>query len=230
MMVLRIMGYLMRMLRRLTRFGAPPVPFFMRDRVEYADWDIGRWTYGEPQIRRWDKNGHLSIGSFCSIARGSKIMLGGEHRTDWITTFPFAEVFPCNGVQKPIGATKGDVVIGHDVWIGEDALILSGVRIGNGAVVGARAVVTKDVPAYAIVAGNPAKFIRYRIPEQYIDQMLRISWWDWPDEKIKEHLSLLLSNDFDSLIELSTRYSVPHASGAIETVGMERSIHAANGR
>ncbi len=79
---------------------------------------------------------------------------------------------------------KGGITIGHDVWVGARANILSGVTIGNGAVVACGAVVTKDVPAYAIVGGNPAQVIRFRFTEDQIKSLLEINWWDWPEDRI----------------------------------------------
>jgi carbonic anhydrase/acetyltransferase-like protein (isoleucine patch superfamily) len=97
-------------------------------------------------------------------------------------------------------------MIGHDVWVGVDALILSGVTIGNGAVIAARSVVTKDVPPYAIVAGSPARVVKYRFDEDTIAVLLAIAWWDWPQAKIEEALPLLMSPNLDTFIR---RYGAP---------------------
>lgn len=126
---------------------------------------IGDYTYGLPTIKKFDNNTRLSIGKFCSIADNVIIFLGGNHREDWITTYPFSGMThiwsdATNIIGHP--STKGDVIIGNDVWIGSHVVILSGVKIGDGAVIGAYAVVTKDVEPFSIVAGNPAKFIKYR--------------------------------------------------------------------
>jgi len=106
------------------------------------------------------------------------------------------------GVTSTPGApdTKGDVEIGNDVWIGTEAFILSGVKIGNGAVIGARCVVSRDVPPYAIMVGNPARIARYRFSEDQIRDLLKIAWWDWPVAKIKEATSLLLDSQVDKFI------------------------------
>ena len=166
----------------------------------YAAYSIGEWTYGEPLIKSWDQNSTLTVGKFCSIAEGVTIMLGGEHRSDWVTTYPFAEVVFQESELK-MGHSKGDVNIGNDVWICLNALILSGVNVGNGAIIGAGAVVTKDVPPYAIVGGNPARLIRYRIPESLIPAMEGIRWWDWPLHKLEEALPLLLSPDIKGFVD-----------------------------
>ena len=84
---------------------------------------------------------------------------------------------------------KGDIVIGNDVWIGYEAVILAGVTIGDGAVIGARAVVTKDIPPYTIVGGVPAKPIRKRFTQETIDLLLKIKWWNWPEERIRQHIT-----------------------------------------
>ena len=113
-------------------------------------------------------------------------ILGGEHRADWITTYPFNALFSEGAHITGHPSSKGDIVIGNDVWIGYQSCILSGVTIGNGAIIGAKSVVTKDVPPYAIVAGNPAKFIRYRFPQETIDKLENLAWWDWDISVIKE--------------------------------------------
>jgi acetyltransferase-like isoleucine patch superfamily enzyme len=168
---------------------------------KYPNLKIGDWTYGQPQIRSRRDGGTLKIGKFCSFAPGVKIFLGREHRTDWITTYPFnaffKEVAP---YYSEYSRTKGDVIIGNDAWIATDAIILSGVEIGNGAVIGARSVVTKDVAPYSIVAGNPAKFIRFRFDEETINNLQEIAWWNWPMSKIRESWPLLISPDIELFI------------------------------
>lgn len=144
--------------------------------------------------------GTFKMGRFCSIARNVVIVLGGEHRMDWITVYPFPALGHMKGDRQGYVGTKGDVVIGNDVWIGVGAMILSGVRVGNGAVVGAGSVVTKDVPAYGIVAGNPARFLRFRFAQAQIDALEKIAWWNWPFENIQAALPLLLSGRVDAFI------------------------------
>ena len=144
----------------------------------------------------------MTIGKFCAIAEGVTVLLGGNHRTDWISTFPFSVLWPeVAGHIKGHPATRGDVVIGNDVWIGWGALILSGVKIGDGAVIGAHSVVSRDVPPYAIVCGNPAIIKKYRFDEESIQKLLAISWWNWPDEEIAEVVPMLLSQDIGAFLE-----------------------------
>lgn len=174
---------------------------FLADDPRYSSFDIGIWSYGNPQIFSWGEDAKLKIGRFCAIANGVIILLGGEHRTDWITTFPFNTIFSEASTFKGHPKTKGDVIIGNDVWIGQDALILSGTTIGNGAVVAARSVITKDVEPYAIVGGNPAKLIRFRFSPSTISELEKIAWWDWPLPKIKGAWPLLMSSNIDEFIE-----------------------------
>jgi virginiamycin A acetyltransferase len=171
--------------------------FFMKDNKRYAKYEIGDWTYGKPRIRSWREGATFKIGRFCSIADGVTILLGGEHRVDWVTTYPVNILF--GGERVPgLPTTKGDVVIGNDVWIGQDALILSGVQIGNGAVIAARSVVKEDVLPYSIVAGNPAQHIKFRFSKSVIDDLQDIAWWNWPLSKIEEALPLLLSSNIEA--------------------------------
>jgi acetyltransferase-like isoleucine patch superfamily enzyme len=158
--------------------------------------ELGRHSYGIPKVFLWDNKTRLVIGNFCSIAEDVVIILGGEHRSDWKTTFPFT-AFPKDW-PSAIGVsghpqTKGDVVIGSDVWIGHGAIILSGVNIGNGAVIGAGCVVSKNVDAYGIVAGNPAKLIRHRFDFETIQRLEMERWWNWSDQEIEKNIGSLIS-------------------------------------
>ena len=145
----------------------------------------------------------LVIGKFCALARGVKfIMNGANHKLSGFSTYPFG-IFG-QGWEAAIPAPKdlpsrGDTVVGNDVWIGYDALILPGVKIGNGAIVAARAIVAKDVPDYAVVGGNPAKILKFRFPPETIAALEHIAWWDWPVEKVTRHLKAIVSADLDAL-------------------------------
>lgn len=140
------------------------------------------------------------MGAFCSIASGVQILLGGEHRPDWITTFPFNVLWEAGQDVDGQPLSKGDVVIGNDVWIGIDAIIMSGVTIGDGAVVGLRSVVTHDVPAYAIVVGSPARIVKYRFEKGIVRKLLAIRWWEWDDQRIEKALPLMLSSDISNFV------------------------------
>ncbi|MBR3191286.1 MAG: CatB-related O-acetyltransferase [Bosea sp.] len=129
-------------------------------------------------------------------------MLGGNHRTEWATTYPFPALpglWPEAVGLDGSHVSRGDTVIGHDVWLGSQALILSGVTIGHGAVVAARAVVAKDVPPYAIVAGNPARVVRYRMSEERIAALLRSQWWLLPEAEVRRLIPTLLSERIEDL-------------------------------
>lgn len=148
---------------------------------------VGEYTYGE--ITRRGEANNITIGKFCSIAQNVVIDGGFNHETKYASTFPFKTRF-----DLPIESNvicKGDVKIGNDVWICENVLIMSGVTIYHGAVIGANSIVTKDVAPYTIVAGSPAKEIKKRFEVCQVIELLKIKWWDWEIEKIKENAHLL---------------------------------------
>jgi acetyltransferase-like isoleucine patch superfamily enzyme len=175
--------------------------FFTSENSAYRNYKIGRFTYGKPLVID-SKNITLEIGNFCSIADGVVVILGGNHSIDWVTTYPFNNLFPEFDHIPDSKPSKGNVVIGNDVWIGQNALILSGVRIGDGAVIATRSVITKDVPPYAIAAGNPAKIVKYRFDLETIDALLEIRWWNWEIDKIKQNMPYLLSLNLSEFISL----------------------------
>jgi acetyltransferase-like isoleucine patch superfamily enzyme len=150
----------------------------------------------------------VTIGKYCSIAGGVTILCGGNHPTSWISTYPLRIHFNMPGQRTDgLPCSKGDIRIGNDVWIGHHATILSGVHIGNGAVIGAGALVAKDVPDYAIVGGVPAQIKRFRFSPQQIEALLKIQWWNWEEEKIKQNIDLLSSEQISPFIQ---RYSHEH--------------------
>ena len=160
---------------------------------QFKGYDIGDWTFGCPTIVRCEgENGTLHIGKFCSIADGVRILLGGEHNYRLGSTYPFDNILIRFHELGPTVKTKGDITIGNDVWIGYGAIILSGVSIGDGAVIGAGSLVTKDVAPYAIVAGNPAKLIKYRFNPDTIKHLLELRWWNQPWNKIREMIPSLV--------------------------------------
>lgn len=171
--------------------------------VAFPQYDIGKGTYSIPgafNVVDWRQGTTLRIGRYCSIAHSVKIFLGGEHRTDWVTTYPFPHLWQEASRITGHPSSRGDVVIGNDVWLGYNATILSGVTIGDGAVIGANATVASDIPPYAIAAGNPARVIKKRFDEQTISRLEKLSWWHWPDDKIARMLHLMLSTDINAFL------------------------------
>lgn len=175
------------------------LPQFLRER--YPQFAIGEGTYGEPYIRFGKGDARLTIGNYCSIGEEVQIFLGGEHRLDWVTTYPFSVFWDSAKSISGHPASKGGVKIGHDVWIGYGAVIMSGVTIGSGAVIGARAVVTKDVPDYAIVGGNPARLIKMRFSDETIERLLRSQWWNWERKRLEQYLPLMLNTDIERFLD-----------------------------
>lgn len=193
--------------------GFPQV-CFIKNTIKNPNIVVGDYTYYDDpdDSENFERNvlyhfpfigDKLIIGKFCAIARGVKfIMNGANHKLSGISTYPFQifghgweRVMPQAG-ELPY---KGDTVVGHDVWIGFEALIMPGVRIGNGAIVSSRSVVVADVPAYAIVGGNPAKPIRQRFAPDEIAALESLAWWDWPVEKITRHLQRIVAGDIEAL-------------------------------
>jgi acetyltransferase-like isoleucine patch superfamily enzyme len=156
-----------------------------------ASFVIGRYTYGiqKENIHRVSDGANLIVGDFCSIAKNVNFILGGNHRADWISTYPFGHINQNTfGVEKFSGhpATNGDIIIGNDVWIGRGATIMSGVVVGDGAIIAANSHVVRDVSDYEIVGGNPAKRIKLRFSEDIIGLLKVLSWWRLPLTKIIE--------------------------------------------
>lgn len=147
---------------------------------------LGDYSYIGDGTREYF-NPTVTVGKFCSIA--DNITFCGEVNHSWVgnnkvvSTFPLHRVFPGCLIQNAV--CRGKIIIGNDVWIGADSYILDGVTIGDGAIIGAKAVVAKDVPSYAVVVGNPAIVKHYRFNKQQRDKLLEMKWWDWEPEIIK---------------------------------------------
>lgn len=193
--------------------GFPQV-CYIKNTVKNPNIVIGEYTYYDDpdNSEDFEKNvlyhypfigDKLRIGKFCAIAKGVRfIMNGANHKLSGISTYPF-QIFG-NGWERVMPSLselpyKGDTIIGSDVWIGYEAVIMPGIKIGNGAIVSACSVVTKDVPAYAVVGGNPAKVLKYRFSEEVVATLENIAWWNWPIDFITKHLHHIVSADVDAL-------------------------------
>ena len=167
---------------------------------------IGKYTYygNMPQTHWGNEKATLVIGSFCSIASNLQVYLGGNHMTNWVTTYPFGHK-NTDKFNKFIAdgkiVTNGDVIIGNDVWIGDDVTIMSGVTIGDGAVIAKNSHVVKNVDPYSIVGCNPSKLIKYMFSPDQIEQLLNIKWWCWDEEKINKYTPLLCNDNIDEFIK-----------------------------
>jgi len=186
-----------------------------RPTIEIGDFTIYNDFVNDP--RDFEKNNvlyhypinhdKLVIGKFCSIACGAKFIFNcANHTLKSLSTYTFPLFFEEWDLPKSEVATawdnKGDIIIGNDVWIGYDAIIMAGVNIGDGAIIGARAVVTKDVEPYSIVGGVPAKEIRKRFAPNVVAKLLKLEWWNWPSEKIKNHIADIQSGNIDELLNI----------------------------
>ncbi|HBX57093.1 CatB-related O-acetyltransferase [Pseudomonas sp. UBA2684] len=184
--------------------GAPELPRFLRPqarfRERYPTYQIGIGTYGMPVVHDWQEDSTLIIGSYCSIADNVQIFLGGQHRVDWVSTYPFPAYLAEAAHIEEFGGSRGDVVIGSDVWLCANTTILSGVTIGHGAVIGSGAVISRDVEPYAVMVGNPAQRIRWRFDEEIRDELLKTAWWEWPEAEIRRVVDKLCSDDITAFL------------------------------
>ena len=187
---------------------------FIKNTVDNPNIQIGDYTYyDDPEdSENFERNvlyhfpfigDKLVIGKFCAIARNPTfIMNGANHKMSGFSTYPFY-IFG-NGWEAAAPEPgelpyKGDTLIGNDVWIGYKVTFMPGVKVGDGAMIAAKSVVTRDVPAYAIVGGNPAQLIRYRFDHATIQKLLELAWWDWEIEKITKNLEHITSNRLEAL-------------------------------
>lgn len=159
--------------------------------AKYKNLIVGKYTYGYEFI---ENKSLKSIGAFCSIAHGT-VIVPNDHRMDWVTTSPILAVKDFGFTDRDLNmeycpSEKREVIIGNDVWIGANCIIFEGVKIGDGAVIAAGSIIRHDVPLYAVVV-SVDKIIKYRFSKDVIDKLLKIQWWNWPDDKIKENLNLL---------------------------------------
>ena len=199
-----------------------PRAVFLRNFITRPNLEVGEFTYyDDPDgAERWEQRNvlhhheflkdKLVIGRFCALATGSRfIMNGANHLMAGFSTYPFEIFGGMWGVQPDIqdyiDASRGDTVVGHDVWIGDSATVLPGVKIGSGAIVAAGSLVTKDVPAYAIVAGNPARVVRQRFDDATTAALLEVAWWNWPADMIVKHLPAIRGASVDQLRAAASR-------------------------
>ena len=166
-------------------------------------WDTEAWGYNHEK-----KQPKLTVGNYCSIGDNSKFYLGGNHRYDWVTTYPFHIKYLHNNIFDSLEneidgypLSNGDIVIGNDVWFGENVTVMSGVKIGDGAVIGTNSTVVKHVEPYSIVGGHPAKHIKYRFSPETIEKLLDIQWWNFDDEYINDLAPLLCSPNIEEFIK-----------------------------
>ena len=171
-------------------------------------WFADRGTYFDRNVNiiSWSDDYKVVLGKYNSIGRDCNFFLHANHRPDWVTTSSqlWGPVTPeISQLHMTMGhpSCKGDIVVENDVWIGAKSTIMSGVKIQNGSIVGANSVVTKDVPPYSIVVGNPAKVVKYRFTERQIESLLKIKWWEWTEDRIKTEAPLMWSNKIDEFID-----------------------------
>ncbi len=186
---------------------------FLKNIINNPQIEVGDYTYYDDpdDVYNFERNvkylfefgeDKLIIGKFCMIATDVVfIMNGANHLTDAVTTYPFAAFGDAwsGAMEGKSYPHKGNTVIGNDVWIGNGATIMTGLQIGDGAIIAAKSLVTKDVEPYTIVGGNPAQEIRKRFSEKKIKELLEISWWDWPIEKITKNIQHLTGNNINNI-------------------------------
>ncbi|MEU6736853.1 CatB-related O-acetyltransferase [Streptomyces physcomitrii] len=181
---------------------------FLRPLVSSPKIAVGEYTYyDDPEgAREFERRNvlyaygpeRLVIGRYCAIAAGTRfLMAGAEHPSTGVSTYPFA-MFGGEWAERTLDLvttmrSRGDTVVGNDVWFGYGATVMPGVRIGDGAIVAAGAVVTADVPPYTVVGGAPARTIRRRFEAEDVERLLRAAWWDWPAELVTAHARTLMA-------------------------------------
>lgn len=178
----------------------------------YSDcWDKGfeesvvRYLHGDEGSQNYQPNwpiDKLYIGNYLCIAAEAIILMGGNHthRSDWFSLYPFMDYI------KEAYQSKGDTILGDGSWIGMRAIIMPGINIGEGAIIGANSVVTKDVAAYSVIAGNPAKQVKLRFPKDIIKRLLSLKIYDWDESKFESLKTHLCSNNIIALEQANYNY------------------------
>ena len=169
-------------------------------------WNPDRGTYFDRNVNiiSWSDEYNIHVGKYCSIGRDCNFFLHANHRPDWITTSsqlwgPVTHEIAQTHMEMGHPSCKGDIIVENDVWIGAESMIMPGIQIADGAVIGARSLVTKNVGAYEIWGGNPARLIKKRFTDSDIQKLLKIKWWDWNLDKLKKNLAFIRSSDIDLL-------------------------------
>jgi virginiamycin A acetyltransferase len=195
---------------------------FPRPLVQSANVEVGEYTYydsdGDPLAFERDAvlyafgPERLIVGRFCAIASGVRFLMPGANHADLgPSTFPFGVFGPPWETTMDIvmsASSRGDTVVGHDVWLGYSALVMPGVTIGHGAMVAAGSVVARDVPPYAVVAGNPARIVRSRFSEEDVERLLCAAWWNWPIELVTDHARTIMSGTAAELDRIATEHGL----------------------
>jgi virginiamycin A acetyltransferase len=195
---------------------------FLRPLVQSANVEVGEYTYydSDGDSLAFERDAvlyafgpeRLIVGRFCAIASGVRFLMPGANHADLgPSTFPFGVFGPPWETTMEIvmsAPSRGDTVVGHDVWLGYSALVLPGVTIGHGAVVAAGSVVVGDVPPYAVVAGNPARVVRWRFSEEDVERLLRAAWWNWPIQLVTDHARTIMTGTAAELDRIATEHGL----------------------
>ncbi|MFC1672945.1 CatB-related O-acetyltransferase [Pseudomonadota bacterium] len=194
---------------------------FISPHVTRANISVGDYSYYDspdhPErfqddnvLHHYEHTGdRLIIGKYCALAHGVRfVMNGANHRIDGVSTYPFPIFGEGWGQHMDLLSdlpSRGDTVVGNDAWIGMEAMLMPGVTIGDGAIIGARAVVSRDVPPYSVVAGNPARVVRERFNRDEAARLVAVAWWDWPTEVVSEHVRTLMAGNVDEIEQIAER-------------------------
>jgi virginiamycin A acetyltransferase len=195
---------------------------FLRPLVQSANVGVGEYTYydSDGDSLAFERDAalyafgpeRLIVGRFCAIASGVRFLMPGANHADrGPSTFPFGVFGPPWETTMDIvmsAPSRGDTVVGHDVWLGYSALVLPGVTIGHGAVVAAGSVVARDVPSYAVVAGNPAQVVRSRFSEEDVERLLRAAWWNWPIDLVTDHARTIMTGTAAELDRIASEHGL----------------------